>query len=132
MDVSWARCGYARVAREVLLSGILGPMIDWYLRSRAVGREVFDDPRLDTLLLTMPIAWKGTVVQYAGRLHRSHPGKREACIYDYVDVEVTLQPAGMRANGRPVEVEESAAGPSQFRMVIWDSSSHGVLDSGRR
>ena len=47
MDVSWARCGYARVAREVLLSGILGPMMDWYLRSRAIGREVFDDPRLE-------------------------------------------------------------------------------------
>ena len=38
----------------------------------------------------MPIAWKGTVVQYAGRLHRPHPGKREACIYDYVDVEVPV------------------------------------------
>ena len=47
MDVSWARCGYARMTREVLLSGILGPMIDWYLRSRAVGKEVFDDPRLE-------------------------------------------------------------------------------------
>jgi 1-acyl-sn-glycerol-3-phosphate acyltransferase len=46
MDVSWARCGYARIAREVLLSGILGPMIDWYVRSRAVGREIFDE-RLD-------------------------------------------------------------------------------------
>ena len=59
----------------------------------ATGRfigEGFDDPRLDTLLLTMPIAWKGTVVQYAGRLHRPHPGKREACIYDYVDVEVPV------------------------------------------
>jgi len=38
----------------------------------------------------MPIAWKGTVVQYAGRLHRPHPGKREAAIYDYVDVEVPV------------------------------------------
>ena len=47
MDVSWARCGYARIAREVLLSGILGPMIDWYVHSRAVGREVFADARLD-------------------------------------------------------------------------------------
>jgi len=42
MDVSWARLPYARAARTVLLSGILGPMIDWYTRSRAVGREIFD------------------------------------------------------------------------------------------
>ena len=59
----------------------------------ATGRyigEGFDDPRLDTLLLAMPIAWKGTVVQYAGRLHRAHPGKREALIYDYVDAELPV------------------------------------------
>ena len=59
----------------------------------ATGRylgEGFDDPRLDTLLLTMPIAWKGTVVQYAGRLHRSHPAKRDICIYDYVDSDVPV------------------------------------------
>ncbi len=59
----------------------------------ATGRyigEGFDDPRLDTLLLAMPIAWEGTVVQYAGRLHRAHPGKREALVYDYVDAEVPV------------------------------------------
>jgi superfamily II DNA or RNA helicase len=59
----------------------------------ATGRylgEGFDDPRLDTLLLTMPIAWKGTVVQYAGRLHRDHPLKRDIRIYDYVDAEVPV------------------------------------------
>jgi superfamily II DNA or RNA helicase len=52
--------------------------------------EGFDDPRLDTLLLAMPIAWKGTVGQYAGRLHRRHPGNSEARIYDYVDSEVPV------------------------------------------
>ncbi len=59
----------------------------------ATGRfigEGFDDPRLDTLLLTMPIAWKGTVVQYAGRLHRPHPEKVDARIYDYVDQDVPV------------------------------------------
>jgi len=59
----------------------------------ATGRyigEGFDDPRLDTLLLTMPIAWKGNVVQYAGRLHRAHPAKREIRIYDYVDDQVPV------------------------------------------
>jgi len=43
-----------------------------------------------SLLLAMPIAWRGTVVQYAGRLHRPHPGKSEARIYDYVDSEVPV------------------------------------------
>jgi superfamily II DNA or RNA helicase len=59
----------------------------------ATGRylgEGFDDPRLDTLLLTMPIAWKGTVVQYAGRLHRAHAAKRDIRIYDYVDSDVPV------------------------------------------
>ena len=54
----------------------------------ATGRylgEGFDDPGLDTRLLTMPIAWKGTVVQYAGRLHRAHAAKRDIRIYDHVD-----------------------------------------------
>lgn len=52
--------------------------------------EGFDYPRLDTLFLTMPIAWKGNVEQYAGRLHREYEGKSEVCIYDYVDIRVPL------------------------------------------
>ena len=57
----------------------------------ATGRylgEGFDDPRLDTLILAMPFSWKGTIVQYAGRLHREHPGKHEVRVYDYIDVNV--------------------------------------------
>ena len=50
--------------------------------------EGFDEPRLDTILLTMPISWKGTVAQYAGRLHRNYEGKREVWIYDYVDIHI--------------------------------------------
>ncbi len=59
----------------------------------ATGRyigEGFDDARLDTLFLTMPISWRGTLAQYAGRLHRLHPGKREVRVYDYVDDTVPV------------------------------------------
>lgn len=59
----------------------------------ATGRyigEGFDDPRLDTLFLALPISWKGTLVQYTGRLHRFHSGKRDLCIFDYVDREVPM------------------------------------------
>ena len=59
----------------------------------ATGRfigEGFDDARLDTLFLAMPISWKGTLVQYAGRLHRQHASKSEIRIFDYVDSEVPM------------------------------------------
>jgi len=59
----------------------------------ATGRyigEGFDDPRLDTLVLAMPIAWKGTMTQYAGRLHRHHDAKHEIRILDYVDHEIPV------------------------------------------
>jgi superfamily II DNA or RNA helicase len=52
--------------------------------------EGFDDSRLDTLFLTMPIAWKGTVAQYAGRLDRLNDAKREVIIYDYADMRVPV------------------------------------------
>ena len=54
----------------------------------ATGRylgEGFDDARLDTLFLTMPISWRGILAQYVGRLHRLYATKRDVVIYDYVD-----------------------------------------------
>jgi hypothetical protein len=59
----------------------------------ATGRyigEGFDDARLDTLFLALPISWKGTLIQYTGRLHRLHPRKAEVRIFDYVDREVPM------------------------------------------
>jgi len=52
--------------------------------------EGFDDARLDTLLLAMPISWRGTLQQYAGRLHRLHDAKGVVEIYDYVDLHVPM------------------------------------------
>ncbi|SDD41543.1 Superfamily II DNA or RNA helicase [Bradyrhizobium brasilense] len=79
----------------------------------ATGRyigEGFDDARLDTLFLTMPIAWKGTLAQYVGRLHRLHDGKRDVLVVDYVDQTVPVlermaakRRAGYRALGYVIE-----------------------------
>ncbi len=59
----------------------------------ATGRyigEGFDDARLDTLFLALPVSWKGTLIQYTGRLHRQHPNKTEVRIFDYVDRAVPM------------------------------------------
>ncbi|WP_244514732.1 TOTE conflict system archaeo-eukaryotic primase domain-containing protein [Ensifer sp. LCM 4579] len=79
----------------------------------ATGRyigEGFDDARLDTLFLTMPIAWKGTLAQYVGRLHRLHVGKKDVLVVDYVDNTVPVlgrmaakRRAGYRALGYMIE-----------------------------
>ena len=52
--------------------------------------EGFDDARLDTLFLVMPISWKGTLQQYVGRLHRLHENKKDVLVYDYSDLLVPM------------------------------------------
>jgi superfamily II DNA or RNA helicase len=52
--------------------------------------EGFDDPRLDTLFLAMPISWHVTLQQYVGRLHRLHDSKKIVEVYDYVDASIPM------------------------------------------
>jgi superfamily II DNA or RNA helicase len=83
----------------------------------ATGRylgEGFDDQRLDTLFLTLPISWRGTLNQYAGRLHRIHKSKKEVAIYDYVDFNVPVlarmfdrRLKGYRSIGYKIQDEQS-------------------------
>ena len=47
--------------------------------------EGFDHPPLDTLVLAMPISWKGTLQQYTGRLHREHASKSDVRIIEFID-----------------------------------------------
>jgi superfamily II DNA or RNA helicase len=85
----------------------------------ATGRylgEGFDDARLDTLFLTLPISWRGTLAQYAGRLNRLHTAKREVWIYDYVDAN------------EPMLVKMAAKREAGYRSLGYESVTMADLD----
>lgn len=142
-----------RVARHlVVLQGGQGAKADREARAKlvaipaneerlllATGRyigEGFDDARLDTLFLALPVSWKGTLVQYTGRLHRLHPGKREVRIFDYVDREVPMllrmfekRLRGYRAIGYARgEAPLGYAEPKDELVVEYDEDVLRVLD----
>ena len=81
--------------------------------------EGFDDARLDTLFLTLPISWRGRLVQYAGRLHRKCDGKREVRIYDYLDQRVSL--CAKMFNRRSVGYRDIG-----YELVMTDDSLCGL------
>ena len=75
--------------------------------------KIFGDQQSDAdeSLLALPVSWKGTLIQYAGRLHRLHPEKKEVRIVDYVDAKVPMlarmfekRRVGYRAMGYQDEV----------------------------
>ncbi|MCP4004636.1 MAG: DEAD/DEAH box helicase family protein [bacterium] len=103
----------------------------------ATGRfigEGFDDARLDTLFLAMPVSWRGTLVQYAGRLHRKHHGKTEVRIMDYVDRDVPMlarmlekRMRGYRAMGYVV-ADHVAPEPIDEYVIEYDEGALGIPD----
>ncbi|WP_088830505.1 TOTE conflict system archaeo-eukaryotic primase domain-containing protein [Paenibacillus tyrfis] len=87
------RGGMGKKQREVLrekIASIADSEERVFIATGKLIGEGFDDARLDTLFLVHPISWKGTLQQYAGRLHRVHSNKKDVQIYDYVDLQVPL------------------------------------------
>lgn len=96
----------------------------------ATGRfigEGFDDERLDTLFLTLPVSWRGIIAQYAGRLHRLHDQKREVRVYDYADLNVPMlakmfdrRCSGYEAIGYCIRLPGSAVAgwPSEITLPV--------------
>jgi superfamily II DNA or RNA helicase len=85
--------GMGKKQRDALASEISAVPEDQPRVIIATGRyigEGFDDARLDTLFLAMPISWRGTLQQYVGRLHRLHEDKHIVRVYDYVDACVPV------------------------------------------
>ncbi len=79
----------AKITFKKITSTPLNMPLTLVATGRFVG-EGFDEPRLDTLFLAMPVSWKGTLQQYAGRLHRLCENKNEIQIYDYVDIQIRM------------------------------------------
>lgn len=110
----------------------------------ATGRYVgegFDDSRLDTLFLTLPVAWQGTIAQYVGRLHRLHDGKSNVRVYDYADLNVPVlarmfdrRCAGYEAVGYTVMLPGSAVPgwPLEVPLPVDASWKHEYAASVRR
>lgn len=85
--------GMKAAQRRAALEQLANIPVDEERLLLATGRylgEGFDDARLDTLFLALPVSWKGTLVQYAGRLLRTHPGKHVIQVYDYVDRDLPV------------------------------------------
>lgn len=106
--------------------------------------EGFDLPRLDTLMLALPVSWKGLIAQYAGRLHRNYEGKSEVRINDYVDLRVPICDSMYRkrlhsykAIGYSVSTTNEGLFAEPKTESIFDSENferpfHSDLDSAKR
>jgi superfamily II DNA or RNA helicase len=84
--------------------------------------EGFDHPPLDTLVLAMPVSWKGTLQQYAGRLHWQHSSKADVRIIDFVDTE---HPALLRMWDK----RQRGYRAMGYRIVVSEVCNHGAVPS---
>lgn len=92
--------------------------------------EGFDLPRLDTLMLALPVSWKGLIAQYTGRLHRNYRGKTETRIYDYIDLRVPICDSmyrkrlhGYRAVGYSIAVANEGLFAEPMTETIFDATT---------
>jgi len=132
------KAGFGRKQRIALAERLASVPPDEGRVILATGKHIgegFDDPRLDALFLTLPVSWRGTVAQYAGRLHRLHDGKRDVRVYDYADLNVPmlarmfdrrcrgyeaigyriLLPASVRLRSRSVQANYGETSPKPWR-----------------
>lgn len=93
--------------------------------------EGFDMPQLDTLVLAMPLSFKGRLIQYAGRIHRNHECKASARIYDYLDENCPLTRAmftrrsiGYRQMGYRIEYQGEDVPDSFLRGLETNTPPH--------
>ena len=98
----------------------------------AIGKyigEGFNFPRLDTMMIAMPIAWEGNVEQYAGRLHRDYEGKKDVVIYDYIDSHIRvlerMYHKRLKAYKRiGYQIGTAESGETKSTNAIFDSDSY--------
>lgn len=136
----------AKVKREVM-SKLNAISADEPLVVVATGKYVgegFDLPRLDTLMLALPVSRKGLIAQYTGRLHRNYPGKTETRIYDYIDLHVPICGSmyrkrlhGYKAVGYSIAVANDGLFSEPTAETIFDSTDfeqpfHTDLVSAKR
>ena len=109
--------GIGKKQRQAALNSLESLPDDAEKALLATGRhlgEGFDYERLETLFLTLPISWRGTLNQYAGRLHGIHNNKKNVVIYDYADLNVPVlarmydrRLKGYRSIGYEIEDDQS-------------------------
>lgn len=136
----------AKVKREVM-SKLSAISADEPLVVVATGKYVgegFDLPRLDTLMLALPVSWKGLIAQYTGRLHRNYFGKTETRIYDYIDLRVPVCDSmyrkrlhGYKSVGYSIAVANEGLFAEPTTETIFDATNferpfHNDLASAKR